>query len=148
MLAKAGIYSQLTDKTGQMIILLLFFLSSLHLTSCTPDCVVDNKQCLVTGDNFISSTMAVPTSEECGQLCQDNPACTAFTHFGSESHFLSEACMLFSSCLRRGECQDCVTASTQGDCVCSIPYQGVKDAGLVTTAPLDLLGARSGRSAK
>jgi len=88
--------------------------------------MVDNQHCSL-GDNLIKTNTNVKSMEECSGLCNNTIGCTAFTYLGPESHLLSEACMLFSSCRQRGNCQDCVTGSSQDDCTCGIPYEGFKN---------------------
>jgi len=95
-------------------------------------------QCSIKG-NFISSTMGVATMEECSQICQKNGPCKAFTYFGAKNQFLSDACLLFSTCTERVECKDCVTGSSQDQCTCSIGYEGVKNADNVENL-LDSVG--------
>ena len=111
-----------------VIILLLSLVLCVHHSFAMLECQVENKQCSLQ-EQLLSTKMGVATMEECSQLCQRNTDCKAFTHFGPENHFLSEACLLFVSCKQRVECKDCITASSQEECTCSIGYEGVKDVG-------------------
>ena len=96
-------------------------------TSSQIDCFLDEQECQIDADNLINFVTEVPTSEECGQLCNDDSTCTAFTHFGADSFPLHEACFLYSSCRERRPCVDCITGSNQADCTCSIEYESYLD---------------------
>ena len=109
-----------------MILLLLFILSSFDISLAAMSCMVNNEQCRV-GDNLLDTMMGASSVEQCSKMCEQVSGCTAFTYFGSQSHLLSEACMIFSSCRQREVCEDCVTGSSQDDCTCSISYEGVKN---------------------
>ena len=109
-----------------MILLLLFLLSSFDTSLASMSCMVNNEQCRV-GDNLLDTVMGASTVEQCSNMCDHVSGCTAFTYFGPQSTLLSEACMIFSSCRQRGVCEDCVTGSSQDECTCSIPYEGVKN---------------------
>ena len=100
---------------------LLVFLSALldATNSSQIDCFLDEQECQIDADNLIDFVTEVATFEECGQLCNDDSTCTAFTHFGAASYPLDEACFLFSSCRERRPCVDCITGSNQADCTCS-----------------------------
>ena len=55
-------------------------------TSSQIDCFLDEQECQIDADNLIDFVTEVPTSEECGQLCNDDSTCTAFTYFGADSY--------------------------------------------------------------
>merc|ERR1711872_868019 len=114
--------------TVKMIILTLLYLVSTLATSLstTTGCLVNDEQC-VTGDNLIKTMIGVQNMQDCDDLCKKTTGCTAFSYFGPNSKLLSHACMMFSSCRKRGACEDCVTGSSQQDCTCSIPYEGIKN---------------------
>ena len=105
---------------------LVIFLSLLiPLAQCLLlDCFIDNEECEIHGDNLIQTFMGITSVAECSQLCQDNSACTTFTFFETDSHPLNEACLLFSTCATRRSCENCVTASSQDSCACSVNFDG------------------------
>ena len=91
------------------------------------DCFKDNEKCEITGSNLLHTYTNVELAEECQLLCEDELLCVAFTHFGEESTPFQNDCLLFSSCVNRRTCEDCITGTSQDDptCVCSIQYSGV-----------------------
>ena len=88
------------------------------------DCFIDNEECEIHGDNLIETFMGVSSFYECSSLCLDNSACTAFTFYETDSHPLTEACFLFSTCATRRGCENCVTGSSQESCTCSVKFDG------------------------
>eukprot|EP00092_Neocalanus_flemingeri_P010623 GFUD01011445.1.p1 GENE.GFUD01011445.1~~GFUD01011445.1.p1 ORF type:complete len:425 (+),score=118.58 GFUD01011445.1:49-1275(+) len=112
-----------TNVEWKMILLVIStFLSS--VSSNQIDCYLDNQECRIEANNLVNTYMHISTIEECTGLCQEDNTCTAFTHFGQDSHPFPQACLLFSSCSQRMSCQDCVTGSNQADCTCSLKYSG------------------------
>merc|ERR1719430_1278103 len=106
-----------------IIILITLFLNSVA-SSPHIDCFVVNQECDITSGNIIDTFMDINSVFECIQLCQDEETCSAFTHFGSESHPLRNACLLFNECLLRKPCLNCETGSSQTECTCSIRFSG------------------------
>ena len=106
-----------------MLLALLFLFSSVTASSQI-DCFVDQQECDIRPDNLIHTSLGIASIEECQQLCEDEVAWIAFTHFGSSAHPFPDGCLLFSSCRDRRPCQNCTTGSSQTECRCSIPYAG------------------------
>ena len=107
-----------------LLALFMLFLFSRVNSGPQIDCFIDLQECDIREDNLISTFLGIPSTEECQQLCEDELTCTAFTHFGSNSHPIPDSCLLFSACKERRACQSCTTGSSQTECTCSISYAG------------------------
>ena len=110
-----------------MILLLLLFTLDPLSSAAAPllDCFVDQEQCEINAENLIQTFLEVPTFKACSALCEDELSCVGFTHFSESGFPFPHGCLLFSSCKRRVACQGCSTGSTQAECTCSLPYQGL-----------------------
>ena len=111
-------------RSGMLLAPFLFFLFSRANSGPQIDCFIDLQECDIREDNLISTFLGIPSTEECQHLCEDELTCTAFTHFGSNSHPIPDSCLLFSACKERRACQSCTTGSSQTECTCSISYAG------------------------
>ena len=97
-------------------------------TGATLDCLRKNKECR---DKIVTSFSGIPWAKGCSVLCQDNPACRAFTYYSQDNFPFSETCLLFEGCENRNPCVNCITGSSQNECSCSEQFHGAVNANNV-----------------
>merc|ERR1719430_35249 len=104
------------------MILLLVIFCLLSPASSNPqiDCYLRDQACDITEDNLIHTYLDISSIGECKLLCEDEDSCVGFTYIA----FTYNGCFLFNSCIERRPCENCITASTQNECLCSIRFNG------------------------
>ena len=80
------------------MVFLLFLVFSSSSASPHIDCFLDNQECEITSDNLVHTFMGISAIDECRELCEAEVMCAAFTHYGTDSSPIHDACLLFSSC--------------------------------------------------
>ena len=110
------------------MVFLLFLVFSSSSASPHIDCFLDNQECEITADNLVHTFMGISAIDECRELCEAEVTCSAFTHYGTDSSPIHDACLLFSSCSETRPWPNCTTGSSQCQSIvrrpCSIQYSG------------------------
>ena len=97
-------------------------------------CSSNNTACEAHVDNTLGTYGGVPSLEECRVLCQNNYQCKFLTYYYEEGP-AKHVCFLFSSCEVAGDCENCVSETSNCGLRCDAPYSGVLEENIIEDLP-------------